>query len=50
MKFGHMSAGSSSANIAKGMDRTRIGDQWTFVAIDPDTKLVPAYLRRQAHP
>jgi IS1 family transposase len=32
------------ANIAKGTDRTRIGDQWTFVAIDPDTKLVPAYL------
>jgi len=32
------------ANIAKGKDRTRIGDQWTFVAIDPDTKLVPAYL------
>ena len=31
------------ANIAKGTDRTRIGDQWTFVAIDPDTKLVPAY-------
>ena len=22
---------------------TKIGDQWTFVAIDPDTKLVPAY-------
>lgn len=32
------------ANIAKGVTRTRIGDQWTFVAIDPDTKLVPAYL------
>jgi hypothetical protein len=24
--------------------RTKIGDQWTFVAIDPDTKLVPSYL------
>ena len=24
-------------------ERTKIGDQWTFVAIDPDTKLVPAY-------
>lgn len=22
----------------------RVGDQWTFVALDPDTKLVPAYL------
>ena len=31
-------------NIAKGTERTRIGDQWTFVAIDPDTKLVPSYL------
>jgi transposase-like protein len=24
--------------------RTLIGDQWTFVALDPDTKLVPSYL------
>jgi IS1 family transposase len=24
-------------------DRTRLGDQWTFVAIDPETKLIPAY-------
>lgn len=24
-------------------DPKRAGDQWTFVAIDPDTKLVPAY-------
>ena len=31
-------------NIAKGTDRSRIGDQWTFVALDPDTKLVPVYL------
>lgn len=31
------------ANIKRGTDRTAIGDQWTFVAIDPDTKLVPAY-------
>jgi IS1 family transposase len=31
-------------NIAKGVTKTRIGDQWTFVALDPDTKLVPAYL------
>jgi IS1 family transposase len=31
------------ANIACGIDRAAIGDQWTFVAIDPDTKLVPAY-------
>lgn len=31
------------ARIPKFTDRTKIGDQWTFVAIDPDTKLVPAY-------
>jgi IS1 family transposase len=24
-------------------DRSQTGDMWTFVAIDPDTKLVPAY-------
>lgn len=24
-------------------DRSRVGDMWTFVALDPDTKLVPAY-------
>ena len=24
-------------------DRSRLGDQWTFVALDPDTKLIPAY-------
>lgn len=24
-------------------DRARVGDMWTFVALDPDTKLVPAY-------
>ena len=31
------------ARIPRFTDRTKIGDQWTFVAIDPDTKLVPAY-------
>lgn len=25
-------------------DRTRVGDQWTFVAIDAETKLIPSYL------
>jgi IS1 family transposase len=29
--------------IPRFTDRTKVGDQWTFVAIDPDTKLVPAY-------
>lgn len=23
-------------------DGSRVGDQWTFVALDPETKLVPA--------
>ena len=31
------------ARIPRFTDRTKIGDQWTFVAIDPDTKLAPAY-------
>jgi hypothetical protein len=31
------------ARIPRFTERTKIGDQWTFVAIDPDTKLVPAY-------
>jgi IS1 family transposase len=31
------------SRIRSGTDRTKIGDQWTFVALDPDTKLVPAY-------
>ena len=31
------------AHIPRFTDRNKIGDQWTFVAIDPDTKLVPAY-------
>src|SRR5581483_1258553 len=24
-------------------DRSRVGDQWTFVALDPDTKVVPTF-------
>lgn len=24
-------------------DRNRVGDMWAFVALDPDTKLVPSY-------
>ena len=31
------------ARIPRFTDRTKVGDQWTFVAIDPETKLVPAY-------
>jgi IS1 family transposase len=29
--------------VKDGDDRSRVGDQWTFVALDADTKLVPAY-------
>src|SRR5687767_4158605 len=25
-------------------ERSRVGDMWTFVALDPETKLVPSYL------
>src|SRR3984893_16743274 len=35
--------GQEANALAAGDDRQRLGDQWTFVAIDPDTKLVPAY-------
>jgi hypothetical protein len=31
------------AHIPRFTDRTKVGDQWTFVAIDPDTKLIPVY-------
>jgi IS1 family transposase len=29
--------------IRPGTNRAKIGDQWTFIALDADTKLVPAY-------
>jgi IS1 family transposase len=35
--------GKKQMHLKQGDNRTRLGDQWTFVAIDPDTKLVPAY-------
>jgi hypothetical protein len=38
------------ARIPRFTDRTKIGDQWTFVAIDPDTKLIPAYRVGKRHP
>jgi IS1 family transposase len=31
------------AQVAREDDRSRVGDQWTFVAIDADTKLIPTY-------
>jgi IS1 family transposase len=30
-------------NLAPADDPRRVGDQWTFVALDPETKLVPAF-------
>jgi IS1 family transposase len=35
--------GKKQMHLQPGEDRTRLGDMWTFVAIDPDTKLVSAY-------
>ena len=35
--------GKKQREVTKDDDRSRVGDQWTFVAIDPDTKLIPAY-------
>ena len=31
--------GKKQAQLKPGDDRSRLGDQWTFVALDPDTKL-----------
>ena len=35
--------GKKQARLARGDDRRRLGDMWTFVALDPDTKIVRAY-------
>lgn len=29
--------------VQDGDDRSRVGDQWTFVALDPETKLIPSF-------
>lgn len=31
-------------NVTAADDWTQVGDQYTFVALDPDTKLIPSYL------
>lgn len=36
--------GKKQRRITKSDDRSQVGDFWTFVALDPDTKLVPSYL------
>lgn len=35
--------GKKQRHVERGDDPSRVGDQWTFVALDADTKLVPAY-------
>jgi IS1 family transposase len=35
--------GKKQAHLAPSDDRSRLGDQWTFVALDPETKLIPSY-------
>src|SRR3954454_23556182 len=35
--------GKKQKQLAEGEDHSRLGDQWTFVALDADTKLVPTY-------
>jgi len=41
--------GKKQTHLKKTDDRQRLGEQWTFVAIDPDSKLVPAYLVGKRH-
>jgi IS1 family transposase len=35
--------GKKQKQVVEGDDHSRLGDQWTFVALDADTKLVPTY-------
>ena len=35
--------GKKQAHLQPGDNRARLGDMWTFVALDPDTKLIPTY-------
>jgi IS1 family transposase len=35
--------GKKQAHLTREDDRSRLGDMWTFVALDPDTKLIPTY-------
>ena len=36
--------GKKRRNVVSTDDHSRVGDQWTFVAIDPETKLIPSHL------
>src|SRR4051812_4721211 len=35
--------GKKQRQIMEGDDQSRLGDQWTFVALDADSKIVPTY-------
>src|SRR5919112_154753 len=35
--------GKKQAHLKEDDDRSRLGDQWTFVALDPETKPIPSY-------
>ena len=36
--------GKKQRHVTKNDDRARVGDTWTFVAVDAETKLVPSFL------
>lgn len=36
--------GKKQAQVTKDDDKSRVGDQWTFVAMDADTKNIPSFL------
>lgn len=36
--------GKKQQRLTAEDDRSRLGDQWVFVALDPETKLIPSYL------
>jgi len=36
--------GKKQKNVEWNDDRSRVGDQYTFVALDPDSKLIPCWL------
>jgi IS1 family transposase len=36
--------GKKQKQVTKEDDQSRVGDQWTFVAMDADTKIVPSFL------
>ena len=44
MQFAHRpSRSAKQRHVTANDDKARVGDMWTFVALEPDTKLVPTY-------